>query len=112
MSRGGRVRRRVEGWGHRQFCSAAHHESCMSFIVQIWESPPGSAKPTTRLDADALQESLHGKAEAGNERWAAFTQRLLDRYPDAPSDDEDFTSVWMDNSLSPGCTGPLTSLAI
>ena len=84
----------------------------MSFIVQIWESPPGSAKPTTRQQADALQESLRGKPEAGNERWTAFTQRLLDRYPDEPSDSEDLTSVWMDDSLSKRCTGPHASLAI
>ncbi|MDP9126373.1 MAG: hypothetical protein M3N82_17545, partial [Pseudomonadota bacterium] len=84
----------------------------MSFVVQIWESPPGSAKPTTRQEADALQASLHEKPAAGNERWTAFTQRLLDRYPDDPTDDADFTSVWKDNSLSLGCKGPRASLAI
>ena len=84
----------------------------MSFVVQIWESPPGSAKPTTRQEADALQASLHEKPAAGNERWTAFTQRLLDRYPDDPTGDADFTSVWTDNSLSLGCKGPHASLAI
>jgi TPR repeat protein len=84
----------------------------MSFIVQIWESPPGSAKPTTRQQADALQESLRGRAAAGDERWTAFTQRMLDRYPDAPADPEDTTSVWKDDSLSRGCSGPVAALAI
>ena len=84
----------------------------MSFIVQIWESPPGSAKPTTREEADALQESLGGKPEAGNERWTAFTQRMLDRYPDEPADADDETSVWKDKRLSLGCTGPVSALAI
>ncbi len=84
----------------------------MSFIVQIWESPPGSAKPTTRQQADALQESVRGQPEAANERWTAFTRRMLDRYPDEPSDDADETSVWKDNSLSVACTGPFASLAI
>ena len=84
----------------------------MSFIVQIWESPPGSAKPTTRGEAESLQESLGARPASGNERWTAFTQRMLDRYPDEPGDDEDTTSVWKDNSLSRGCTGPATALAI
>ena len=84
----------------------------MSFIVQIWESPPGSDKPTTRQQADALQKSLRGRPEAGNERWTAFTQRLLDRYPDEPSDSEDLTGVWKDSSLGKGCKGPHASLAI
>ena len=84
----------------------------MSFIVQIWESPPGSAKPTTREEADALQESLGGKPEAGNERWTAFTQRMLDRYPDEPADADDETGVWKDKRLSLGCTGPVSALAI
>ncbi len=89
-----------------------HHESCMSFIVQIWESPPGSAKPTTRAEAETLQDGLRGKPEAGGERWTAFTQRMLDRYPAEPGDDEDASSVWKDDSLSRGCTGPVTALAI
>jgi TPR repeat protein len=84
----------------------------MSFIVQIWESPPGSAKPTTRQQADALQKSLGGKPGTGNERWTAFTQRMLDRYPDEPSDAGDETSVWKDNSLSLGIAGPVAALAI
>ena len=84
----------------------------MSFIVQIWESPPGSAKPTTREEAEALQASLGPKPVAGSERWTAFTQRMLDRYPDEPGDADDETSVWKDNSLSLGCTGPSATLAI
>ena len=84
----------------------------MSFIVQIWESPPGSAKPTTRQQADALQGSLQGQPKVAGERWTAFAQRLLDRYPDEPSDDEDATTVWKDDSLSLGCKGPHTALAI
>ena len=84
----------------------------MSFVVQIWESPPGSAKPTTRQQAEALQESLQALPAAGNERWAAFTQRLRDRYPAELPDDPDETGVWVDNRLSLGCTGPQASLAI
>ncbi len=84
----------------------------MSFIVQIWESPPGSAKPTTRAEAESLQESLAGHPAGGDDRWTAFTHRLLDRYPDQPGDPEDETSVWKDTSLSLGCTGPATALAI
>ena len=84
----------------------------MSFVVQIWESPPGSAKPTTREEADALQDSLAGRPHVANERWAAFTQRMLDRYPDEPTDPEDETRVWTDNSLSLGSAGPAMGLAI
>jgi TPR repeat protein len=84
----------------------------MSFTVQIWESPPESDKPTTRQQADALQESLCPRPEAGNERWTAFTQRLLDRYPVEGFDAEDFPGVWKDDSLSLGCRGPQTSLSI
>ena len=84
----------------------------MSFIVQIWESPPGSAKPTTREEAEALQASLAGRPAGGDDRWTAFARRLLDRYPDEPGDADDETSVWKDNSLSTGCSGPATALAI
>ena len=84
----------------------------MSFIVQIWESPPGSAKPTTRAEAEALQEGLHGRPACADDRWTAFAQRLLDRYPDEPGDAADDTIVWKDNSLSTGCTGPACALAI
>ena len=54
----------------------------MSFIVQIWESPPESAKPTTRAEAEALQEGLRGGPASADDRWTAFAEARKGFDPD------------------------------
>ncbi|MEP6504705.1 MAG: hypothetical protein ABJD97_15305 [Betaproteobacteria bacterium] len=84
----------------------------MSFTFQIWETPEGLPKPATWQEALDQQDRVMALPEWHSERWTTLQRQLLDRYPDEPTDDGDEASVWIDNSLSGGCSGPCTVLGI
>lgn len=72
----------------------------MSFVLQIWELPQGSAWPTTVKEATALVSGLHGGGHGQNPKFTELARRLTARFPCITSEDADEDgAAWTDGPL-------------
>lgn len=72
----------------------------MSFVLQIWELPPGSAWPRTITEATALVSGLHGGGHGQNPKFIELARRLTARFPCITSDEGDEDgAAWTDGPL-------------
>lgn len=72
----------------------------MSYVLHIWENPPGRPWPASVEEADRVLHALQATASDQNPKFVALVHKLTSRYPASPTREDMLQGpAWTDGPL-------------